>query len=108
MHNFFSSKIYEIPRTGAAREPCVDFAAAKNTVRLYTSTACKAVHSCSTAAVSEYVYHDTYMRAPPLGLRPCTLKFSTVSLRPSGQKLDKLESTFGPKTRGRIKMFYTT
>jgi hypothetical protein len=32
MHEFFSSKNYEIPRRGAAREPCVDFAVAKNIV----------------------------------------------------------------------------
>jgi hypothetical protein len=32
MHKNFFSNIYEISRTGAARELCVDFAAAKNTV----------------------------------------------------------------------------
>jgi hypothetical protein len=29
----FPPKVYEIPRTDAARAPCVDFAAAKSTVR---------------------------------------------------------------------------
>jgi hypothetical protein len=34
MHNFFFSKISEIPRWSAAWKPCVDFAAAKSTVWL--------------------------------------------------------------------------
>jgi hypothetical protein len=32
MHNFFSSKIYEIPRTSAARAPCASFLPVKFTV----------------------------------------------------------------------------
>ena len=32
MHGENFTEIYEIPRSGAARELCVDFAAAKNTV----------------------------------------------------------------------------
>ena len=45
--NFFP-KIYEIPRTATAREPCVDFAAAKNTV-VTSSRAAIAKVSCDLA-----------------------------------------------------------
>jgi hypothetical protein len=51
MHEIFFPKIYEIPRTTAAREPCVDFAAAKNTVRS-PGRPCKNNHTAFTTLLN--------------------------------------------------------